>query len=53
MWLLVVMSLQGPGPIVALDSFTSREDCVQAIVDSRPLPQSERQRFRLACVVRS
>lgn len=53
MWMLVVMSLQSPGAIATLETFTSREDCVQAVIDSRPLPQSERQKFRLACVVRS
>lgn len=53
MWMLVVMSLQSPGLIVTLNNFNSREDCIQAIVDSRPLPQSERQKFRLACVVRT
>ena len=53
MWMLVIMSLQSPGAIATLEAFNSREDCVQAIVDSRPLPQSERQKFRLACVVRT
>ena len=53
MWMLVIMSLQSPGAIVTLDTFTSRDDCLSAIIDTRPLPQSERQKFRITCVVRT
>lgn len=53
MWMLVIMSLQSPGAIVTLDTFTSRDDCVSAIIDTRPLSQSERQKFRITCVVRT
>lgn len=53
MWMLVIMTLQSPGSIATLETFTSRDDCVQAIVDMRPLNQTERQAFRLACVART